>query len=57
MFGTDEFGNTRLLPVTFALVFAVLGICLIVTSETIWGSPDPVVVSALKQTVETAISF
>ena len=57
MFGTDEFGNTRLLPVTFAVVFAVLGICLIVTSQTMWGSPDPAVVSALTETLEPAISL
>ncbi|MCB1357808.1 MAG: hypothetical protein KDK53_15380 [Maritimibacter sp.] len=47
MFGTDEFGNSRLIPFTFALVLAALGVCLIATSQTIWGSPDPVVLSVL----------
>ena len=36
MFGTDEFGNTRLLPFTFMLVFAALSIGSIATSQTLW---------------------
>ncbi|MCB1349944.1 MAG: hypothetical protein R3D59_04255 [Paracoccaceae bacterium] len=47
MFGTDEFGNTRLLPFAFVVVLTVLGIGVIATSQTMWSSPDPVVVGAL----------
>ena len=36
MFGTDEFGNTRLLALTFVLVFAALSVGTIATSETMW---------------------
>ena len=39
MFGTDEFGNTKALPLAFAVVFAVLSIGTVATSETMWGAP------------------
>ena len=39
MFGTDEFGNTRLLPIVFAVVFVVLSVGTIATSQTIWEAP------------------
>lgn len=39
MFGFDEFGHSRLLPIAFALLFTVLGIATVATSETLW-SPD-----------------
>ncbi len=42
MFGTDEFGNTRLLPLTFVLVFTALSFGAIATSETMWNAPDVV---------------
>lgn len=37
MFGFDEFGNNRLLPVAFAILFAALGLGAIATSETLWA--------------------
>ena len=39
MFGTDEFGNTRLLAFTFVLVFVALSVGTIATSETMWEHP------------------
>jgi hypothetical protein len=39
MFGTDEFGNTRLLPIVFAVVFAALCLGTIATSQTMWEAP------------------
>lgn len=36
MFGTDEFGNNKLWPVAFAIVFALLSLGAIVTSDTMW---------------------
>lgn len=35
MFGRDEFGNTRLLAITFAVVFAALAMGTIFTSQTL----------------------
>ncbi|MCB1337937.1 MAG: hypothetical protein KDK10_10990 [Maritimibacter sp.] len=37
MFGTDEFGNSRLLPLAFALIFALLAVGLLATSQTLWA--------------------
>ncbi len=39
MFGTDEFGNNRLWPIAFAMVFAVLSLGAVATSQTMWETP------------------
>jgi hypothetical protein len=44
MFGTDEFGNTRLLAITFVLVFAALAVGTVGTSQTMWGGSEPTAV-------------
>ena len=36
MFGRDEFGNTRLLPVAYVILLAGLGFGTIATSQTLW---------------------
>jgi len=39
MFGTDEFGNNRLLAITFMIVFAALSCGAIATSQAMWIIP------------------
>ena len=36
MFGMDEFGNTRLLAIAFAILLATLSLGAIATSQTLW---------------------
>jgi len=42
MFGKDEFGNSRLLPTVCLMVFAVLSLGTIISSQTIWDAAPPV---------------
>lgn len=48
MFGRDEFGNTRLLAITFALVFAALSAGAIFTSQTLMETSGASAVSAVQ---------
>ena len=39
MFGTDEFGNSKLLPAAFLMVFAVLSLATLISSQSMWEAP------------------